>query len=90
MARKRKIRNPLKAIRAKCLECCGASPKEVRLCPDLNCALHPFRMGRNPFERRPKGSPRLAADNPDCPREQPANPSTPGLPRPNQHNFLLD
>lgn len=52
MAKKRALRNPLKAIRAKCLECCGSSPKEVRLCPDISCALHPFRTGTNPFPRR--------------------------------------
>ncbi|WP_031388135.1 hypothetical protein [Desulfonatronum thiodismutans] len=52
MAKKRTLRNPLKAIRAKCLECCGGSPKEVRLCPDFSCALHPFRTGTNPFPRR--------------------------------------
>jgi hypothetical protein len=52
MAKKRSHRNPLKAIRAKCLECCGGSPKEVRLCPDVACALHPFRTGTNPFPRR--------------------------------------
>lgn len=52
--RKRFQRNPLRAIRSKCLECCGGSPKEVRLCPDETCALHPFRQGRNPFQRSPK------------------------------------
>ncbi|WP_045221068.1 hypothetical protein [Desulfonatronum thioautotrophicum] len=52
MVKKRPLRNPLKAIRAKCLECCGGSPKEVRLCPDLSCVLHPFRTGKNPFPRR--------------------------------------
>lgn len=53
-ARKRILRNPLKAIRAKCLECCGGSPKEVRLCSDAACALHPFRKGQNPFPQRKK------------------------------------
>lgn len=60
--RKRALRNPLKAIRAKCLECCGGSPKEVRLCSDTNCALHPFRKGQNPFPRRKKSS-RKSLDN---------------------------
>lgn len=44
--------NPLKAIRAKCLDCCCDSPVEVRLCPSRNCALHPFRLGTNPFRRK--------------------------------------
>lgn len=39
-------RTPLKAIRARCLTCCGGSSKEVRLCPAEKCPLHPHRMGR--------------------------------------------
>ena len=39
---------PLKAIRAKCLECASGHPKEVRLCPSKNCPLYQFRMGNNP------------------------------------------
>ena len=38
---------PLKAIRAKCFDCAGC-PKEVRRCAATDCALYPFRMGRNP------------------------------------------
>lgn len=44
-----KLRNPVKAIRAFCLNCCGESAREVKLCPFKKCALHPFRFGRNPF-----------------------------------------
>lgn len=43
--------NPVKAIRAKCLDCCCNQPKEVRLCPTARCPLHPFRMGHNPFRK---------------------------------------
>ena len=39
---------PLKAIRAKCLDCMCDQPKEVRLCPSTDCPLYPFRMGKNP------------------------------------------
>ncbi len=39
---------PLKAIRAKCLDCAGGSCKEVRLCPNADCPLHFFRAGKNP------------------------------------------
>lgn len=39
---------PLKAIRSKCLDCCCDSPKEVKLCHIKDCALHPYRLGRNP------------------------------------------
>ena len=39
---------PIKAIRAKCLDCCGGSMKEARLCPAEDCPLHPYRMGHRP------------------------------------------
>ena len=39
---------PIKAIRAKCLDCCCDSVSEVRLCELTNCTLHPYRMGKNP------------------------------------------
>jgi len=45
---------PLKAIRAYCLDCCLDQPKEVRLCPDGECAVHPFRFGDNPFASEAK------------------------------------
>ncbi len=38
---------PLKAIRAKCLDCAGGSCTEVRLCPNEDCPLHFFRAGKN-------------------------------------------
>ena len=43
--------NPVKAIRAKCLDCCGGSYVEVEHCSITACALHPFRFGRNPFRQ---------------------------------------
>jgi hypothetical protein len=42
------ILSPLKAIRAKCLDCVADQPSEVRLCPSENCPLWPYRMGHNP------------------------------------------
>lgn len=39
---------PIKSIRAHCLDCCGGSPQEVRLCPVENCPLYPYRMGHRP------------------------------------------
>jgi hypothetical protein len=44
---KEKISNPLTAIRAMCVECMGGAPRLVAECPSNNCALHPFRMGKN-------------------------------------------
>lgn len=43
----RKI-TPLRAIRARCLECSGGSTAEVRECVIPSCPLYPFRMGKNP------------------------------------------
>ena len=39
---------PVKSIRKKCLDCSGGSVKEVRECEITDCALYPFRMGKNP------------------------------------------
>lgn len=39
---------PMKAIRAKCLDCCCWQPREVRLCTAEKCPLYPYRMGRRP------------------------------------------
>ena len=41
--------NPVKAIRMKCMDCCGGHRSEVDRCTIKDCALYPFRMGRNPF-----------------------------------------
>ena len=43
-----KIYRPLKAIRLKCLDCSNGSFNEVRLCPCIECTLHPYRMGKRP------------------------------------------
>lgn len=47
--------SPLKAIRAKCLDCAVYQPIEVRLCHISDCALHPYRMGKN-FSRKGLGN----------------------------------
>ena len=39
---------PMKAIRAKCLDCCCDSFIEVRLCTIEKCPLYPYRMGHRP------------------------------------------
>lgn len=39
---------PMKAIRAKCLECSCGQYKEVRLCPIKDCALYEYRLGHRP------------------------------------------
>lgn len=57
------IRGPVKAIRAKCLDCAGGM-KEVRLCSTESCPLHPYRMGRNP-QRRGIGGRQIREDSPE-------------------------
>lgn len=42
------IKTPLKAIRAKCLECSNNSYQEVRQCCVRNCPLYPYRYGKRP------------------------------------------
>ena len=39
---------PVKAIRAKCLDCCAYDKGEVRLCPSTDCPLWPYRNGHRP------------------------------------------
>ena len=45
------ITNPLKAIRAKCLECSGDYINEVKECPITDCPLYAFRFGKNPYRK---------------------------------------
>ena len=47
-------KNPVKAIRAKCIDCCGAEDynKRIAECDIVKCALHPFRMGKNPYRQK--------------------------------------
>lgn len=57
----RKITNPVKAIRAKCLDCCSGSVNEVKLCPCETCALWPFREGKNPYRKKYERTPEQIA-----------------------------
>jgi len=43
-----KILTPVKAIRAKCIDCCNGQTQEVRLCPITGCPLYSYRMGHRP------------------------------------------
>ena len=47
---------PLKAIRAKCLDCSAWQPSEVRRCSDLTCPLFSYRFGKNPNRKGIGGS----------------------------------
>jgi len=41
-------KTPVKAIRAKCLDCSALQPKEVRFCSVEKCPLYIYRFGKNP------------------------------------------
>ena len=43
-----------KAIKAKCLDCCCGSQKEVKLCPSKDCPLWIYRLGKEVTENTPK------------------------------------
>jgi hypothetical protein len=45
----RMIKNPVKEIRANCIECSGGSRYEADNCPCTSCLLFAFRGGRNPY-----------------------------------------
>lgn len=40
--------SPLRAIRAKCIDCCCGNTNEVRDCTITECPLYEFRNGHNP------------------------------------------
>lgn len=48
----KKITSVLKAVRAKCLDCCCWQPNEVKLCPATQCPLYEFRFGKNPYRKK--------------------------------------
>jgi hypothetical protein len=54
----RKVKSPTKAIREHCIECMGGrymNPQHkvlVRECTTAECALHDFRSGVNPYNKK--------------------------------------
>ena len=50
-----------KAIRAKCLDCSGNSPSQVRTCLCPECPLYPFRFGCRPKFKGDTGTPQRRA-----------------------------
>ena len=42
---------PIKAIRAKCMNCVCDQANEIKLCPITDCPLYPFRFGKNPNKK---------------------------------------
>ena len=43
-------KTPIKAMRAKCLDCSCGSTKEIQLCPVIECPLYPYRFGKRPSQ----------------------------------------
>lgn len=65
------ILTPIKAIRAKCLDCMCNQATEVRLCPMTDCSLYPYRMGHNPNRKGMGGNIKaLSAEKPDLACEE--------------------
>ena len=50
------VLTPIKAIRAKCVDCSAGSLVEVRECVIKKCPLYPYRMGRRPKENDGEGA----------------------------------
>ena len=62
----------LHIIRAKCLDCCAGSAKEVNLCADGKCSLWPYRMEKNQWHS--SGRKRVDLATNDDERPGPAQP----------------
>ena len=63
----KEITNPVKAIRAFCVECMGGSSQEVKNCTSASgtryeCPLYPFRQGENPFRKKERSDAQKEAD----------------------------
>ena len=50
-------KTPMKAIKAKCLDCSGFLINEVKACPVNDCPLYPYRSGKNTMSKR-RGNPK--------------------------------
>ena len=60
---------PIKAIRKKCLDCSCFQPKEVRLCPEIDCACYPYRMGTRPSKATLDTMEAFYEENPESTKE---------------------
>lgn len=46
-----KMKTPIKAIRAKCIDCCGGSVYEPKHCTIKSCPLYAYRLGHRPKDK---------------------------------------
>jgi hypothetical protein len=56
----------LQAIKERCYDCSGFEWKMVRECDFSDCALHPYRLGKNPQRQGIGGN----SDTKDVPAEE--------------------
>jgi hypothetical protein len=52
LSRYYRAKNPLRALRGRCLDCCCDNGAEVRKCVSVDCPSWPFRLGKNPFRAK--------------------------------------
>ena len=55
--------SPLKALRLRCVDCCGGQPFEATWCTSVKCPAWPFRTGKNPWRAPPSEAQRECARN---------------------------
>jgi hypothetical protein len=55
--------SPTKAIRKKCLDCCGQQQLEVKACSALDCPIWEFRLGLHPYTKKNRKNPFLHKKN---------------------------
>lgn len=60
------IISPIRAIRAKCVDCCGDSIYEVKNCLSIECPLYEYRFGKNPYFNTGKSVPILKVVRTKC------------------------
>ena len=44
------MKTPIKAMRAKCLDCTCGSHIDIRKCTVIDCDLYPYRFGKRPTQ----------------------------------------
>ena len=52
MENENNMMTPMKAIKAKCLDCCCGDRSEVKDCTAKDCPLWAYRLGKNPNKTR--------------------------------------
>jgi len=67
MAKMKKL-TPLRAIRAKCIDCWVGNSAEVRRCETEDCSLWQYRFGKNPSRsgmgpKNPKFTPKSGVES---------------------------